>query len=98
MTTIKIGSRQFTIKRASVVVSSNGQECHGLTDHLNDLIVLSKQYPTHHKDTIIHELLHAMLDASGASRLVSDEELFVRILTPHLLSVIQQLIAKKLLQ
>lgn len=96
--TINIANRKFSLVFPSAIIGDDGKECYGLANHGTSTISVATAYPSLFNTTLIHELLHALLNASGADQLIEQEETFVRILTPHLLSVIEQIIAKGLIK
>jgi Zn-dependent peptidase ImmA (M78 family) len=63
----------------------------------NTIYVRANMPPTRLRDTVVHELLHAFLEASGVGSFLSDrvqgdydafEEVLVRLLTPMILRLV----------
>jgi hypothetical protein len=82
------------------VVADDGTPCNGLSDSDNGWIKIDKNIPEGMlQDTFLHEMLHILICNSGAYQLflnskikdVDDfSELLIRILTPHLKSLMKE--------
>lgn len=89
-----------------VFVCSPDAEClegnEGIADYTAGVIWLRDTNPSRLRDTLVHEILHACMDASGVSHLLDSliskrtkttvreaEELIVRALTPCLITALR---------
>jgi len=94
MTPEKIGDFKANAKTYEVFVS---EELHGnekaTTDHTNCRIVIGMAAPDELKDRLLHECLHAILDAYGITHMIEKsslaEEDLVHALTPALLGSLE---------
>lgn len=85
-------------RKYSVVITdddsilNDNPDAYGFTDHANLRIVVRKSVsPRVQQETILHEIIHAVLDSSGAVKAIelvarSDvDEVLISALVPHLL-------------
>jgi hypothetical protein len=88
---LQIGAAEYRVKRVAEVEADDKL---GMTRFRRSLIHISKkQSPSSERDTLLHEVLHAVCYESGLSLVLGigdeDEERIIRILAPWLLTVIR---------
>jgi len=75
-TKVKVGPHVYTVQEKPEI-THEGRSCWGLCDrHALTVDVISTQQPSHALDTVLHEFLHAVWNASGIPDEI-DEELVV---------------------
>lgn len=84
---VLVGATRYTVE-------SRDRKLFGRTDNRHSTIMVSsRQSGASARDTLLHEVLHAILWCSAAGRMLplgdEDEERLVRLLTPWLLAVIR---------
>lgn len=94
ITKLRIGSRDWKIRRLPKVVDEDNEECDGTTDTETAVIEISTSQTTDdQKMTLLHEVLHAALHESGYSYVIDSEKIeegLVRALSHMLWPLIKQ--------
>jgi Zn-dependent peptidase ImmA (M78 family) len=80
---IRIGAQEWTVK----IVDKNHEKLggdYGLTDSFTNTIYVAKAHPDAMRDTLLHELMHAMIAMAGVRAEHDIEERIVSALAPML--------------
>lgn len=87
---IKVGGYTYTIEKKSPVYVDNSP-CYGGCDFSRKVIELDSEYESTMPETLIHELLHAIVEESGLRDLKNaDEETIIRVMSKGLIQVMEQ--------
>lgn len=88
-----ICGKKVLIKRPKRLTDYDGQELAGMFDSEKMTIFVSKSGRHNHRDTLLHEIIHAILFFSGHNELLGEkEEAIVRALEHGLSDVIDILL------
>jgi hypothetical protein len=99
LTSINIAGKTYSITYEDEIIES-GYLCDGVTCIADATIKIAKGMDAvHTKQILLHEIVHALLNDSGAAYLMKQnienkeefEETLVRVLTPVLMEVIKQI-------
>lgn len=95
-TTIIVGPYEYTVRldkdRIEELEKESGDELYGMTTHnLLEIAVHPHMHNTLIKETLLHEVLHAVLYVTGISHGMSDddEEQLIRSLSPCLFMLLR---------
>ena len=91
---VTIGASSWTV-RVTEQIDASADDKLGITNgRRSEIQITSVQSPSSMRDTLLHELLHALCYESGLSPAMGiaedDEERMIRILTPSLLLLLRR--------
>jgi Zn-dependent peptidase ImmA (M78 family) len=87
---IRIASHNYKVSETKDLKNDKGEGAWGLSSHSDSVISIDKTLASSHKKTILlHEILHAVVYATGFEFKDDREEEFIRTMTPTLLATLQ---------
>lgn len=87
---IVIGNHVFKVKFRDGVSTPEGADAYGVTNHRDTTMTISRRNaPSQIRDTVFHEVLHAVINDGPAGLDHETEEQLIRAVTPALLGVLR---------